>query len=125
MSIITFKGARTDKGLVLNIVSYSHYNNGELAVGSLGGDLPVQDVTTFTSKEQGVNVSYYENGNVSVSTQEVTQRSNAATLTFSIEVKKTNPINLPTADETITAQSGDMKVVHSGKALKFISGNLK
>lgn len=123
--IISVRAARTtDKGFVMKEVSYAHYNHGQLQVGSLGSDIPVTDETTYSSKKDGVTVTYHSSGNVSVSTQEVTERSNGATLTFSIEVNKTNPINLPTADETITAQSGDIKVVHSGKALKFLSGNL-
>lgn len=123
--IISVRAARTtDKGFVMKEVSYAHYNHGQLQVGSLGSDIPVTDETTYSSKKDGVTVTYHQTGNVSVSTQEVTERSNGATLTFSIEVNKTNLINSPTTDETITAQSGDIKVVHSGKALRFLSGNL-
>lgn len=122
--IISTAAAHGDKGLVLTYATYGHYQDGQMVTGVVAPeDIPVSsdNETNYTSKKDGVKVSYFSKGDVSVTSAESWQASDGSARTVTLSVSK-SPNGADTlVDETITLESPTQKLVHSGKALRFSS----
>ncbi len=121
--IISAAFAHSDR-MVLTMITYGHYIEGDMVTGAINhDDIPVnkEGATSFSSAKDGVNLSYFSEGDISVATQETKTLSDGTTLEVDIQVMKTDPADLPLADEKITLLDGDQKAVYTGKAVRFFS----
>ncbi len=126
--IISTAAAHTQtEGLVLSMVTYGHYIKGSMVTGAVSNvDIPVNlsGATIFNSAKDGVTLSYFKEGDVSVSSHETKTFTNGSSATVDIQVMKTDPADLPLADVTITMLYGGQKMVVTGKAVRFFSPRL-
>lgn len=120
--VISADVGHSDNGTMLHTASYGEYQGGQMVTGAAGGDVLVTNgATTWSSSKDGVTVSYYETGNTSMTSGESWKGSDGGTRTVTISVDKTDPATASQAPDTITLESPDGRVVHTGTALKFTS----
>lgn len=120
--ISTGMGQRGNGPPVLHMASYGEYQEGQMVTGALSqGDLSqAEDGTvTWSSSKDGVSVSYFRGGTLTLVSRETWTSPNGTAYTLTISVEKGHTDADTQVPETITLESPTQKATHSGMALEF------